>query len=90
MRHPARTGLVVQMHYNTLADPDDLTDSSTLSIRPMAEPPSREAAFLLFGVAGEGASDEVDEPPFEVPLGARGHVESYTEYQGNNSDGVRI
>lgn len=90
MRLAANTGLVVQMHYNTLADPDDLSDASTLSIRPMAEPPSREAAFLLFGVAGEGASDDVDEPPFEVPLGASGHVESYTETQGHDSDGVRI
>ena len=33
----------------------------------------------LFGVAGAGDSDAVDDPPFLVPAGASGHVESYSE-----------
>jgi len=90
MRLAPNTGMVVQMHYNTLADPDELTDSSTLNIRQMSELPSREASFALFGVASEGASDRVDDPPFEVPLGAKGHVESYTQWQDSSSDGVKL
>ena len=88
MRLEAGTGLVVQMHYNTLAAGDAMTDQSTLLVRPMDELPEREAFFTLFGVASQGASDEVDDPPFEVPLGAANHIESYTEMMGD--EGIRL
>ena len=90
MRLKPNTGLVVQMHYNTLANPEELMDSSTLNIRQIDDEPSREAAFFLFGVASPAGSDQVDEPPFEVPLGAKGHVESYTEWQDRSSEGVKL
>ena len=90
MRLGPNTGLVVQMHYNTLADPEDLTDASILNIREMNEVPRREAGFSLFGVAAPGATDAVDDPPFEVPFGSKGHKETYTERVDRFSDGVRV
>ena len=88
MRLNAGTGLVIQMHYNTLANPENLVDSSRLGIRLRDEPPEREARFRLIGVGSTGASAYVDDPPFEVPLGATSHVESYTERMGVG--GVRL
>ena len=88
MRITQNTGLIVQMHYNTLDAGDDLTDRSILGVRLMDAPPEREAFFDLFGVATPGQSDKVDDPPFEVPEGAKDHVESYTKTF--NSDGVRL
>jgi hypothetical protein len=81
MRVPQATGLVAQVHYNTLsaaADTADRTDLSRLSIRATGTP-SREAYVYLFGVAGAGDSSAVDDPPFLVPEGEKDHVESYTE-----------
>ena len=79
MRLRANTGLVIQMHYNTLAEPDDLVDRSQLEMRVRDTPPEREAIFTLVGVFNSFGTDEVDDPPFEIPLGASEHVESYTE-----------
>ena len=90
MQVPANTGLVAQIHYNTLsssASTADRTDQSKLQIRATGEP-SREAYIHLFGVAGVGETDDVDEPPFLVPEGASGHVESYTEVLPSNLDGI--
>lgn len=75
------TGVVAQIHYNTLSSSSsaaDRTDSGTLALRA-ASTPSREAYIRFVGVASEGASDKVDDPPFMVPEGEKGHVESYTE-----------
>jgi len=88
MRLEANTGLVVQMHYNTLANPSDLSDRSSLGVRLMEQAPEREAFFELIGVGSAGASDEVDEPPFLVPLGATEHIESYT--LSPDAPGVRM
>ena len=88
MRMSASTGFVVQMHYNTLSSPDELTDLSTLKIRLMDDAPTREATFELFGVASSGASDEVDDPPFEIPEGASSHKESFTQVRGGG--GLRV
>jgi len=79
MRHEAHTGLVVQMHYNTISNPDDRTDQSTLGIRASTEAPDKEAWIELFGLASQEDSAVVNDPPFEVPLGAEAHIESYTE-----------
>ncbi len=81
MRIPASTGLVAQVHYNTLSASSssaDRTDLSSMKIRATDEP-AREARMRLFGVAGQGDSDDVDDPPFNVPYGVKDHVESYTE-----------
>ena len=75
------TGLVAQIHYNTLSASSstaDRTDWAKLAVRATSTP-SREAYIRFFGVAGEGDSDQVDDPPFLVPEGSKGHVESYTE-----------
>ena len=81
MQVPAGTGLVAQIHYNTLSASSssaDRTDASMLAVRETSEP-SREAYIRLFGVAGAGDTDAVDDPPFLVPAGASDHVESYSE-----------
>jgi len=88
MRIKPSTGLVVQMHYNTLSSPDDLEDLSILNIRLMDGEPDREAIFELFGVGSSRATDWVDDPPFEVPEGASNHKEAYTELRSD--DGARI
>ncbi len=88
IRHPAGTGIVVQMHYNTQANPTDLTDLSSLAVLAGAVAPQREARIELFGLSGAEGTDLVNEPPFEVPHGATNHVESYTEvFEG---DDVRL
>ncbi len=80
MRLEAGTGVVLQVHYNTLSvgDEDDRTDLSTMRMRRTVEP-EREARIRLFGVAGASDTDLVEDPPFMVPLGAVDHVESYAE-----------
>ena len=91
MRLEAGTGLVLQIHYNTLGvgSADDRTDLSTLRIRP-AETPSREARIRLFGVSGGWDSERVEDPPFLVPAGARDHVESYAEVMPDSVDDIDL
>lgn len=88
MQVPGGTGLVAQIHYNTLgtsADTADRTDLSKLAVRATGTP-SREAYMHFFGVASAGGSDLVDDPPFLVPEGVKDHVESYTETVPINID----
>ena len=80
IRLAAGTGLVLQLHYNTISvgSDEDRSDLSTMLMRLAAEP-EREARIRLFGVSGASDSDAVEDPPFLVPLGATEHVESYAE-----------
>lgn len=91
IRVTAGTGIVVQLHYNTLsiAEDEDRTDISTLRMR-RTDTAENEARIRLFGVANPNDSDAVEDPPFLVPYGVSGHVESYAEILPDTMDDADV
>jgi len=88
---PEGSGLVLNFHYNLLAlSADEVPlDDSTLTVAT-GEEPANEALMHLFGVAAQGGSSAVDEPPFIVPPDTAGHIESYSKTYGSIPESMDI
>lgn len=70
---PAGARIIYNMHYHASVSGPQVDDATGIALRWTTNPPQQISQFSLIGAPGEGT---LVDPPFFIPAGATGHVET--------------